>query len=127
MDNYIEKTGRFEFKLDNKSGMLIGMDGCHYNTEGEAFYYGQLGGGGSGKPKEVHQFILNLLSLAKNEYDVIDYDKAINLIKGDAESAYQFIFNALSDRNVIEYGSSVYGSWLTERGDQMLEAGNFED
>jgi hypothetical protein len=36
MNDYTTRISRFDFERNESNGMLIGPDGCHYDTEAEA-------------------------------------------------------------------------------------------
>lgn len=128
MNDYMQKIGRFEFKRDPDNGMLIGPDECHYDTEAEAMYYGQIGLCGCGKPEEVHRFLLECLAATCDDYEtILDHKKVVELVKAKPEIVAEFVLHFLDDRNLTEHGGSVYGSWLTERGKQVLEAGVMDE
>jgi len=124
MNDYMKRTSRFEFKTDPKNGMLIGPTGGHYDNEAEAMYYEQIGLCGCGCPEDVHKFLLDCMSSKNEDYpNIIDHEKVIELIKSRPEVVAEFVLHFLDDRELTEHGSSVYGSWLTERGEQVLEIG----
>lgn len=123
MNNYIKKTSRFEFKRDPDNGFLIGPNECHYETEAEAFYFDQIGLCGCGNPEDVHKFLLDCLSSGKDDSNIIDYKKVEKLVSENTETVAQFVLHFLDKVSLTEHGGSVYGSWLTERGKQVLEAG----
>lgn len=122
-----EPIKRWDFQVDPKNGMLIGPDGCHYETQQEAMY-SSLGLCGCGSPEEVHELIVS--SLAAFDRDSLGYKcetsgvKLIEeLVKSKPDVAAEFIAHFLSKEELTEHGGSVYGSWLTERGKQFLEIG----
>lgn len=125
MNNNNEK---FEFKTDPDNGMLIGPDGCHYDNEAEAMYYDQIKLCGCGNPESVHKFLINCMAATKDDFgELLDHGKIVKLIKLDPETVAQFVLHFLDDRGLTEHGSSVFGSWLTARGKQVLEIGAMED
>lgn len=124
MNDYMKRISKFEFKTDPDNGMLIGPKGCHYNSEAEAMYYDQIGLCGCGRPEDVHKFLLDCMSANNDHYtNLIDHKKVIELIKAKPEVVAEFVLHFLDDREITEHGSSVYGSWLTERGKQVLNVG----
>ncbi|MDY6857563.1 MAG: hypothetical protein SWO11_23240 [Thermodesulfobacteriota bacterium] len=124
MNDYTQKTSRFIFKRDIDSGLVIGPKGCHYCSEAEAMYYDQIGLCGCGQPENVHKFLLDCMAATRDDHDlIIDYSKIIEIVKSRPEVVAEFVLHFLDDCNLTEHGSSVYGSWLTERGKQVLEIG----
>ena len=128
MTDYLSSIARFEFERDTDNGMLVGPDGCHYNTEAEAMYYGQIGLCGCGRPEDVHEFLILCLSAKRDDYpSLIDFKKIAEIIKDDPEVVAEFVLHFLDLRNMTEHGGSVYGSWLTDRGKQVIEAGVMQE
>ncbi|MEC9268497.1 MAG: hypothetical protein VX464_20730 [Pseudomonadota bacterium] len=126
--DWMQKIARWEFKKDPDNGMLIGPDGCHYETEAHAFYFAQFGLCGCGRPEDVHAFLLNCMSASRDDYpNLIDVKKVQNLVEEAPEVVAEFVMHFLDKCAVTEHGSSVNGSWLTDRGRQVLEAGPMED
>jgi len=131
MSTYLDDTSRFEFKRDESNGMMIGPDGCHYDTEAEAMYFGQTVGCGCGNPEEVHQFLINCSSAFDRDEKGWGYHSGIDEIKdvisSNLDICAEFIGHYLNDAHIAEHGGSVFGSWLTERGKQFVEIGPHKD
>ena len=127
MSGYLERIKRFEFKIDPQNGYLIGPDGCHYDNEAAAMYFDQIGLCGCGSPGEVHQFLLDCMSATKETSDILDYEKIKDLIKANPDTVTQLVLHFLDSRDLTEHGGSVWGSWLTDRGKQVLEIGAMKD
>ena len=124
MSEYAQKIARFDFRRDPGNGMLIGPDGCHYDSESEAMYFGQIGLCGCGDPDRVHQFLIDCLGSASDDFpSLLDVDKVQNLILSRPQVVAEFVLHFLDSVNLTEHGGSVYGSWLTDRGSQVLEIG----
>lgn len=119
-----ERLSEFKFEIDEKNGYLIGPDGCHYASKAEAMYYGKLKLCGCGTPEDVHAFVIQCLESTHENYDgVIDLSKVSALIEKNPEVVAQFVLHSLENNDLIEHGGSVYGSWLTARGRQLVECG----
>lgn len=128
MNGYVQKISRFEFKRDTDNEMLIGPDGCHYDTEAEALYFNMKASCGCGSPHEVHAFLIECLRKFEGDTWPKSGVEAIkDVIASNPEIAAEFIAHYLSSENLMEHGGSVYGSWLTERGKQFIEVGPWED
>jgi hypothetical protein len=122
---YAKRQKRFEFKVDPQNGCLIGPDDCHYETEAEAMYYGQLKFCGCGEPKHVHAFTIECLKTFDIEHPrpVGAIDAIAALVTADPEAAAYFIAYTLDQLCLTEHGGSVGGAWLTDRGKQFVEIG----
>lgn len=113
---------RFEFLVDGENGMIIGPDGCHYADQTGAMYFGQTEFCGCGDSESIHRLIIKFLT-AVHKSGVIDYKEIGNIILKNNEQMVEFVLLFLDSKNLTEHGSSVYGSWLTERGKQFVEIG----
>ena len=124
MNTYIQRTSRFKFKRDPDDGMILGPDDCYYDTEQEAMYYGQIGLCGCGQPEEVHRLLLDCMSAINDDHpSLISAEKVARIVSERPDVVAEMILHFLDSREVTEHGGSVYGSWLTDRGKQMLEIG----
>lgn len=74
---------------------------------------------GCGNPEDAHRLIHQILSLAPLHTDD-SWQKARELIGSDG--AFQIVLSALNDANLMEHGTTVGGSWLTDRGKWFLWA-----
>ena len=125
----MEDGKRFTFERDKQNDMLIGPDGCHYDTEAEAMYF-SLGLCGCGCPENVHEFLVDCAKAVQAGTETREYDsiRAIEaLIKNKPDVVAEFIGHFLDSKELTEHGSSVYGAWLTERGKQFVEIGPHSD
>lgn len=89
-------------------------DGCWYESPAEYLWIGILGGCGCGSsdlPNIAVEVLRNFgrEHMSKNRFSV--YDK----------SEYEVIAHWLDSKELIEHGSSVNGSWLTEKGKELLK------
>ena len=112
-------TNAIKFEKDPANGMVVGPDGCHHDTEAEAMYY-SLGLCGCGSPDEVHQMLIDVLKCIDTGKRL---DAVVELIKQKPDIVAEFIGHFLEDKGMTEHGSSVYGSWLSERGKQFIDIG----
>lgn len=81
---------------------------------------------GCGSPEDASLFIYKVLSAqAKADYDESKnaYDKILGLHLGESDvvnGVFQFALNVLNNADLLEHGTSVYSSWLTEKGKCFL-------
>ena len=129
--DWMTRTSRFEFKTDPQNECLIGPDGCHYDSEARAMYFDQLKLCGCGMPSEVHRVLAEAASCFDRDKVGWSPETGVTgvaeIVKANPDVVAEFIGHFLEDRALLEHGSSVYGSWLTERGKQFVEIGVHED
>lgn len=119
-----EDTKQFKFVRDPKNGMIVGPDGCHYESEQEAVYFSQFGLCGCGRPNSVHKFLISCLEATNDDYpNILDANKIQSIIENNPDIVSEFVLHYLDSVSVVEHGGSVFGCWLTERGKQVLEIG----
>ena len=109
---------------DDESGNFTAPDGCHYKTPQELMYFWGLGLCGCGRPGDVHAFLIDCLKCFDEGDGVNDIAK---IVTERPKAAAEFIAHFLEQRNLTEHGGSVYGSWLTDLGEQFIEVGPMED
>lgn len=102
---------------------VIGPDGCSYHDEQEALHGHLRCRCGCGSPYEQHRFIVDCLK----EFDGVDGVKAAGvsgierLLEERPRMAAEFIAHVLNGEHLLDHGSSVYSSSLTELGRQHVE------
>lgn len=130
MSDWRIDKARFVFNRDASNGMLVGPDGCHYDTEAQAMYF-NLGLCGCGNPEEVHKLLIDCLSqfvMPEGDWSKRGGMETIEaIVKARPEIAAEFVAHFLSQAHLTEHGGSVGGSWLTDRGKQFLEVGVLAD
>lgn len=100
------------------------------------FYYEKLDFCGCGRPCDILYVIRNFLNAVKRKTDrweLPDYEKkhheyyelsekeikeSLNVKKDDG--VIDVFYNVLNNCDVLEHGSSISGSWLTEYGLELL-------
>jgi hypothetical protein len=128
------KGDALELKRDAKNGMLIGPDGAHHENEKQVFHYDVLGMCGCGEPEEAYNFLLGILKLADRrayyaaagrsaKWVALETETAA-AIRANADMAAHVLLHLLTERGVIEHGGNVGGSWLTDLGAQIVDAGH---
>lgn len=124
----ITEWGR-DLKTDPSNEMLLGPDGCHYDNAVQAYYFGVLKFCGCGRPEDV----LTLLRDALAAYCIADWDEKKGAVDALLPMSCPISLNYkywLDSLGLIEHGSSVYGSWITDHGKavlKLLEMHNLED
>lgn len=88
-------------------------DGCHYKSPSEYLWIAILGGCGCGSgdlPYRAAEVLRNFgrEHLSKERWSV--YDDAAN----------EVLAHWLDSKGLIEHGGSVNGSWLTDKGEELL-------
>ena len=87
----------------------------------ENIVYGDIGLCGCGDPEGVVSMIGDYLKLKKSQI-YIDHDAIAEFVdKWDAHLML-FMMYILDEKEFTEHGSSVYGAWITEKGEQLLKA-----
>ena len=117
--------------------MAFHFDGCHYDSPLEAFGIGVLGFCGCGDPEGMAELVASWLRWRKEGLDGainaaevslrIDWTKSRErwqqheARKPEMTGREELLIAYLcDDKGLTEHGGSVYGSWLTETGEQWL-------
>lgn len=85
------------------------QDGCHWNSAKEWFYLEILGGCGCGSSEDIAELAFNLISLFATDFNDRKWS-----VYDDIE--YEILANWMYSKELIEHGSSISGSWLTNKG-----------
>jgi len=95
--------------------------------EFETIYFGEIGMCGCGNPEGVKKFIYELLKNHKEFKDeiitfevMVDNRKRI-INETDTDVVFEFVFHVLAYNDLLEHGSSVGGSWFTEKGEHFFD------
>lgn len=128
MNNYTSKI--LQFLNDDDGG--TDETGCFHDNGPD--YLGHLFGFcGCGAPHNVLKYINTILTNIKAKHDKdfrdslgLSFDQACDIERDffKSEEERYFVLYRLDDLGLIEHGGSVGGSWLTYRGDDVLEALN---
>ena len=89
-------------------------DGCWYESPQDYLWVGVLGGCGCGSgnlPERAYEVLNNFGKphMAEDRFRVYD------------DPANEVIAHWLDSKGLIEHGGSVGGSWLTKKGQELLE------
>lgn len=93
----------------------IDQDGCSYDTPAEWLWTEIMGGCGCGSADAFGKRAIKLLEHFSTPHEERDY----SIWDNDFYELMAHWFNSLE---LIEHGSIVTGSWLTEKGEQIYEA-----
>jgi len=122
-----DPRARLVFNTDPSNDMLVGPGGCHYDTEAEIMYFDHLGLCGCGNPADVHKFLVDACETFDRDTHGYKGDgpieKITGLVQENPEIVAEFVAHFLDQRNFLDHGSSVYGSWLSDLGKQFIEIG----
>lgn len=86
-------------------------DDLTYDSPEEYLFIGILGGCGCGTSEEIAKDVMTLL---------------LEISKGEREKIYEDSYNELiahmlDSKDLIEHGSQIGGSWLTEKGESIIK------
>lgn len=88
-----------------------------------ADWYNRMNFCGCGCPEETMQYVTGILTAMKERSDsgwkIDKVDEALGA--GKNTGIYYFIMYALDAMGLTEHGSSVGGSWLTDKGTEFLK------
>lgn len=91
-------------------------DGAMYDSPEMYFWTGVLGGCGCGTSDELAEMAYKLLEHFGTPHE----ERTFQFYKDDDHLAYEAIAHWIDHKELIEHGSSVYGSWLSEKGKELL-------
>ena len=83
-----------------------------YNVTDKYELLHELGICGCGMPDETYKAVFEMLKRARDKGKLIESDSPYEL----------FMAYTLDHLELLEHGSSIYGSWLTEKGEKMIAA-----
>lgn len=110
---------------DPESDCFIGADNCHYDTEWEARSIGTLGMCGCGTPEEAYNFLREVLRVCDRRDRTKEWVSAeavvSKMIAAHPDLTAHILMHFLTDKEVIEHGGSVGGSWLTKTGEEIVD------
>lgn len=93
----------------------------------EAIYFKEIEMCNCGQPEEVKKFIYELLKNHKEYKDgkitceiMVENRKRI-IKETNTDIVFEFVFHVLECNGLLEHGGSVYGSWLTTKGERFFD------
>lgn len=104
-------------KKQNKSIEYDYIDeqGCSWDSPESWFWSGVLGGCGCGSSDYLAERAIRLLKNFSLRGD--DWDKRFSIYDRIGDEILAHWFN---DKELTEHGTSIYGSWLTKKGERVL-------
>ena len=120
---------RFEFPVDPKNDMYVGLDGCHYFNVRSAVYFSHLNLCGCGNSDDIHGLLVECMEAIEDHRPHERVEKIEVLVSENVELVAEFIMHFLDSKKLTEHGTSVSGSWATPLGKHFVEIGpmRFED
>jgi hypothetical protein len=98
-----------------ESGMdYIDEEGCSWDSPFDWFWIGILGGCGCGSSEELAERAFKLLENFSHD----DIDKRFSVYDKVGDEILAHWFDSL---DLTEHGSSVYGSWLSPKGEKIYK------
>lgn len=91
----------------------------HISDDDIDFIFEELGICSCGDTDDQVMFIKNYLTLM-SDFKYMN-PAVIELIKDNPETVYEILGHFLANVDIVEYGSSIRGCWLTGKGEQLLK------
>lgn len=104
-----------------QNGHYVGKDGHLYNSAEDFLQMDILNFCGCGNPEESLLFTRKTLQKIKARSDNFCDPTKLSALEGWLGPAYEFVLYVLTEKGIIEHGGSIYGSWLTSKGVQLLD------
>jgi hypothetical protein len=98
----------------DEDGGYLDQDGCSYDTPADWLWMGILGGCGCGSANKFADKSLKLLN-----HFATPYEQRTLPIWDDGW--YELLAHWFDSLELIEHGGNIYGSWLTEKGQQIYD------
>ena len=105
------------YNLQQENDGYIDQDGVYYDEPEEWLWYGILGGCGCGSANSFSLDAFKLLTLFATPHEQRGWS-----IWDDR--FYELLAHWLDSCELIEHGTNIAGSWLTDKGKQVYEAIN---
>lgn len=109
-------------KFKQPDGSYVCEDGCYHEDATDYYQVKEFGFCGCYMPTENLKLIRDGLNHLKtrSEYEYEEQIKRAVEIFGN-ESSYAFFLYWVDKEELTEHGGSVWGSWLSEKGEQTLQ------
>jgi hypothetical protein len=97
----------------------IGVSPSRYESLVERRWIDEMKFCGCGNPEDAQDYLRRILAAHKAKSD--DYKAVERVILAEPEKAALIIYYLLDAMGLTEHGGSVYGSWLSDKGQRLLE------
>lgn len=103
-----------ENKNPNEYSKYIDQDGVSWSSIKAWFFTGVLGGCGCGSSDELGERAIVVLENFASD----DWENRFSVYDNEAD---EVLAHWMHSRDLIEHGSGISGSWLTEKGKNVFE------
>jgi hypothetical protein len=105
-----------KFSLKKDEGGFIDQDGYSFETPEQWLFSGIMGGCGCGSSEEIAKKAVELLDIFSTEHSMGSRDKVYD------DEEYEVLAHWMDSLKITEHGTNICSSWLTEKGEQILNA-----
>jgi hypothetical protein len=105
-------------KTDDQMFPYIDNEGCSWESIEDWLFIGILGGCGCGSGNSFGENVLELLNYFGTPHQQRDMTE-VNPYDG---GTYELLAHWMDSKDLLEHGSSIGGSWLAERGKEILHS-----
>lgn len=115
--NTSKQQVKYELKEDknpSEYSKYIDQDGVSWSSIESWFFTGVLGGCGCGPSDELGKRAIKVLENFASD----DWENRFSVYDNEAD---EVLAHWMDSKDLIEHGSSISGSWLTEKGKNVFE------
>ena len=105
-------------KLLPSNGGFIDPDGCYWDTKSDYLMMGVLPSCGCGDPASIGKYVKDMLLKHVKQTDSKDY--SCWDITQYEDLPVMFFLSWADREGYIEHGTTIRGSWMTKRGNELL-------
>ena len=111
-----EQIAALGLRTDDCWSEFYDNQGCWHECMKDAIWCGIFGFCSCGNPDYEIERVEHVLEMLKNRTDEVQSELC------DESNGYQIYLYLLDEKGFTEHGTSIYGSWLTEKGDALYAA-----
>ena len=111
---------KYFLEVDPENGMLKGHDGCHVDDPKEYLWFAVLKGCGCGSSNYFIELAWNVIDYFSQGFD----ERKSGYIYDEKHMENELMAQWLDSAGLLEHGTSVGGSWLSDEGKELHEAIN---